>query len=133
MVGGLDEQKGELFLGKEALRRAGLDCEIVSLRDGAQAIEFLCGLDAVAHCPDCILLDLNLPKVRGDEVLKPIRQHPALACEPRLVWSSCLSTGTNGMLEESNLTHYVEKPLELRNFLAGLAKIPLLLTASLGR
>jgi CheY-like chemotaxis protein len=129
----IDDNQGDLFLVKEALRREGLDCEIVSLRDGAQAIEFLCGLDAVAHCPDCILLDLNLPKVRGDKVLKAIREHPALAGVPVLVWSSCLSTGTNGMLEESKLTHYVEKPLELRKFLAVGAKIRLLLLESLGR
>jgi two-component system, chemotaxis family, response regulator Rcp1 len=126
----IDDNQGDLFLVKEALRREGLDCEIVSLRDGAEAIEFLCGVDGVAHCPDCILLDFNLPKVRGDEVLKAIRERPHLADVPILVWSSSLSSGTNLMKDASSLTHFVEKPLELHKFLAVGAKIRSLLEGS---
>jgi CheY-like chemotaxis protein len=125
----IDDNQGDLFLVKEALRREGLDCEIVSLRDGAQAIDFLCGSDGVAHCPDCILLDFNLPKVRGDDVLKAIRERPHLAGVPILVWSSSLSSGANLMKDESRLTHFIEKPLELHKFLAVGAMIRSLLEA----
>jgi chemotaxis family two-component system response regulator Rcp1 len=123
----IDDNEADLFLVKEALRREGLDCEIVSLTDGAQAIAFLCGVDAGANRPDCIVLDLNLPKVTGDQVLKAIREHPPMADVPILVWSSSLRTDTDILKEQSGPALFVEKPTELREFLAIGAKIRSLL------
>jgi CheY-like chemotaxis protein len=123
----IDDNLGDLFLVKEAIRREGLDCNVVSLRDGAQAIMFLCGPEAVSNRPDCILLDINLPKVRGDEVLKAIREHPNLASVPVLVWSSSLSSETQAMRGQAGVTHFIEKSIELHEFLAVGAKIRSLL------
>lgn len=123
----VDDNEADLFLVKEALRREGLDCEIVSLADGAQAIEYLCGPAAVAARPHCIVLDLNLPKVRGDLVLKAIREHPPLADVPILVWSSSLRTDTDSVTAQSGPTLFIEKPSDLHEFLAIGGKIRSLL------
>ncbi len=123
----VDDSEADLFLVKEALRREGLDCEIVSLADGAQAIDYLVGPGAVAARPDCIVLDLNLPKVRGDLVLKAIREHPPLADVPILVWSSSLRTDTDSIIGHAGPTLFIEKPTDLREFLAIGAKIRSLL------
>ena len=122
----IDDNDADLFLIKEALRRESLDCEIVSLTDGEQAIGYLCGPGAIADRPDCIVLDLNLPKIRGDEVLKAIRQHPPTANVPILVWSSSLRTDT-GVRDHSGPAVFVEKPSDLHEFLAIGAKIRSLL------
>ena len=123
----IDDNLGDLFLVKEAIRREGLDCEIVSIRDGEQAIAVLCGPEAAGNRPDCILLDINLPKVRGDLVLQAIRQQPHLANVPVLVWSSSLSAEAKAMKGQSDLTQFIEKSLELHEFLAVGAKIRSLL------
>ena len=123
----IDDNEADLFLVKEALRREGLDCDIISITDGAQAIAFLCGPDTAAHCPDCIVLDINLPKVGGDQVLKTIREHAAVANVPILVWSSSLRTETDGLKDHSKLAIFMEKPTDLREFLGVGARIRALL------
>jgi CheY-like chemotaxis protein len=123
----IDDNEADLFLIKEALRRESLDCEIVSLTDGAQAIAYLCSPGAVAERPDCIVLDLNLPKVRGDQVLKAIREHPPMADVPILVWSSSLGTEAGSVRDQSGPALFIEKPSDLREFLAIGAKIRSLL------
>ena len=123
----IDDNEADLFLIKEALRRESLDCEIVSLTDGEQAIAYLCGPGAVANRPDCIVLDLNLPKIRGDEVLKAIREHPPMADVPILVWSSSLRTEAGSVKGQSGRALYIEKPSDLREFLAIGGKIRSLL------
>src|ERR1700676_887323 len=114
----VDDNEADLFLVKEAIRREGLDCEIVSLADGALAIDYLCGAGAVDARPDCIVLDLNLPKVRGDLVLRAIREHPPLADVPILVWSSSLGTESDSVIGHFGPTLFIEKPTDLHEFLA---------------
>jgi CheY-like chemotaxis protein len=128
----IDDNEADLFLVKEAIRREGLDCEILSLTDGAQAIAFLCGPGAVANRPDCIVLDINLPKIRGDRVLKAIREHPPMAAVPILVWSSSLRPETDGLMDYSGVL-FIEKPADLREFLAIGAKIRALLEGTAQR
>jgi CheY-like chemotaxis protein len=128
----IDDSEADLFLVKEALRREGLDCDIVSITDGAQAIAFLCGPDAPT-CPDCILLDINLPKVGGDQVLRTIREHAPTADVPILVWSSSLRTETDSLKDQTGPAIFMEKPTELREFLAIGAKIRALLDGSAQR
>jgi CheY-like chemotaxis protein len=113
----IDDNEADLFLVKEALRREGLDCDVISITDGAQAIAFLCGTGADANCPDCIVLDINLPKVGGDQVLKTIREHPPVADVPILVWSSSLRTETEDLKDRSGAAIFMEKPTDLREFL----------------
>jgi len=129
----IDDSEADLFLVKEALRREGLDCDIVSITDGAQAIAFLCGPGTAANCPDCILLDINLPKVGGDQVLRTIREHAPTADVPILVWSSSLRTETDSLKDQTGPAIFMEKPTELREFLAIGAKIRGLLDGSAQR
>jgi CheY-like chemotaxis protein len=123
----IDDNEADLFLVKEALRREDLECEVLSLTDGAQAIAFLCGAEAAADRPDCIVLDINLPKVRGDEVLKAIREHPAIAKIPILVWSSSLRTENDDLRVNAGRVIFMEKPTDLREFLSIGARIRSLL------
>ena len=61
----IDDNEADVFLLKEALRREGLDCDLVWLTDGAEGLAYLSDKDAAANSPDCILLDVNLPGVNG--------------------------------------------------------------------
>jgi CheY-like chemotaxis protein len=123
----IDDNEADLYLIKEALRREGLDCDVISITDGAQAIAFLCGPAADANCPDCILLDINLPKVGGDQILKTIRKHASIAEVPILVWSSSLRTETDDLRDQAGPAIFMEKPTDLHEFLGIGAKIRSLL------
>lgn len=122
----IDDNEGDVFLLGEALRREGLDCEIALANNGADGISILCGADAPAERPDCILLDLNLPKISGSRVLQTIREHPHLARVPVLVLGAPqnldpIETSRDG------LTFFFTKSSNLHEFLAVGAKIRSLL------
>jgi chemotaxis family two-component system response regulator Rcp1 len=123
----IDDNEADLYLIREALRREGLDCDILSITDGAEAIAFLCGPASETNCPDFIVLDINLPKVGGDQVLKAIRKHAPTADVPILVWSSSLRTETDGLKDLSGPAIFMEKPTDLREFLGIGARIRSLL------
>ena len=118
----IDDNEADVFLLKEALRREGLDCDLVWLTDGAEGLAYLCDQDAAANSPDCILLDVNLPGIPADHVLRTIREHPNLANTPVLVWSS-KSQAAAPITDQSNHTFFFEKSPSLREFLAIGAKI----------
>ncbi len=72
----VEDSNSDVFLIREALRTASVSAEIQVVSDGEKAIRFFDELDAdeQAPCPILILLDLNLPKRTGAEVLQHIRK-----------------------------------------------------------
>jgi chemotaxis family two-component system response regulator Rcp1 len=131
----IDDNEGDVFLLREALRREGLDCEIVLANNGADGISILCAADAPADRPDCILLDLNLPKVSGNRVLQAVRERPGLAGIPVLVLGTPQSLDRLDTSRPDNSTFFFAKSSSLHEFLAIGAKIRSLLqkTAAAGQ
>ncbi|MBD1849778.1 response regulator [Leptolyngbya sp. FACHB-711] len=79
----VEDNRGDIRLIQEALKSTGVDCDVVVARDGVEAMEYL-QQDQVIH-PDLILLDLNLPKKDGREVLAEIKANPSLKHIPVVV------------------------------------------------
>lgn len=79
----VEDNRGDIRLIQEALKSTGVDCDVVVARDGVEAMEYL-QQDQVIH-PDLILLDLNLPKKDGREVLAEIKANPSLRHIPVVV------------------------------------------------
>lgn len=76
------------------------------------------GLDlARQHIPDLILLDLHLPDIPGDEVLRRLRTNPATSEIPVVVLSADATPGQIAKLRAAGIKHYLTKPLNLREFL----------------
>ena len=71
----IEDNRGDIRLIQEALKSAGTPCEVVVARDGVEAMAYLRGEGDFeqAVLPDLILLDLNLPKKDGREVLAEIK------------------------------------------------------------
>jgi two-component system, response regulator len=73
----VEDNDADVFLTKRALSKANIQNDLVIARDGVEAIKYLIGGDKASSegksCPILILLDLNLPKINGLEVLKRIR------------------------------------------------------------
>ena len=72
----VEDNRADLFLLREALTAAGVEDELHIVPDGESAISFIDQIDADSgsSCPVLVMLDLNLPKKSGREVLQHMRQ-----------------------------------------------------------
>src|SRR5258708_24904018 len=77
-----EDNPGDVLLFQEALRGRNLRFELAVARDGPQAIAMVRDMAATGPRPHLIVLDVNLPKLNGDEVLRQIRLEPGLAGIP---------------------------------------------------
>jgi two-component system, chemotaxis family, response regulator Rcp1 len=78
----IEDNRGDIRLIQEALKSTATECDVIVARDGVEAMQILQTQDP---CPDLILLDLNLPKKDGREVLAEIKADPLLKHIPVVV------------------------------------------------
>jgi len=102
----------------EALRSGDVPCRISLVRDGEEAMEFLFrkGMYRRAPQPDLILLDLNLPKKSGREVLAEVRADERLARVPVVVLTSSRTHQEILQAENLHVESYLTKPVDLPQF-----------------
>ena len=83
----IEDNRGDIRLIQEALKNTTVQCQVAIARDGMEAMAYLRqdGEYANAVRPDLILLDLNMPKKDGREVLAEIKADPALKHIPVIV------------------------------------------------
>ena len=112
----VDDEAPLRELLERSFRREGHD--VVAVPDGEQALEFLRGegRHAGASRPDLILLDLNLPRKNGLEVLEEIRADPVLRRKPVIMLTTSSSARDVAAAYDRGVNCYVVKPLELDDF-----------------
>jgi two-component system, chemotaxis family, response regulator Rcp1 len=114
----VEDNPGDVRLTKEALKDAKVLNEIYVAKDGVEAMEFLHkqGPFAEAPTPDMILLDLNLPRKDGREVLAEIKKDPTLKHIPVIVLTT--SKADEDIIKTYNLhaNAYITKPVDLNRF-----------------
>lgn len=83
----VEDNRGDIRLIQEALKTSSVQCDVAIARDGMAAMAYLCQTGEYANAvrPDLILLDLNLPKKDGREVLAEIKSDPTLRHIPVVV------------------------------------------------
>lgn len=115
----VEDNPGDVRLTKEALKEAKVRNEIYVAMDGEEALAFLHkqGKFADVKHPDVILLDLNLPRKSGLEVLKEVKSDPGLMRIPIVVITS--SKAEQDIVKSYNLhaNCFVTKPVDLNQFL----------------
>jgi CheY-like chemotaxis protein len=115
----VEDSSGDVRLTKEALKEGKVLNNLFVAKDGVEAIEFLrhAGQFANAVRPDLILLDLNLPRKSGIEVLEEIKSDPSLKRIPVVILT--VSTADEGIIKSYNLhaNCYIKKPVELGPFM----------------
>ncbi len=114
----VDDSAGDVRLTREAFKSASVQIRLCVARDGVEAMNFLLRLEEHANAPrpDVILLDLNLPKKDGREVLKEIKESPTLKTIPVLILTTSASDAD---VVRSYLLHancYITKPVDLDGF-----------------
>lgn len=109
----------------EALKHEGMPCRVSLVRDGEEAMRFLRheGVFAKTPSPDLILLDIELPKKNGHQVLIEIRSDEALKNIPVLVMTA--STVHQALLEAQNLRvdAFMNKPIGFDQFIAAVKSL----------
>jgi len=115
----VEDNPGDVRLTREALKDARVRNNLHVAMDGVEALAFLRkqGKHVTAARPDLILLDLNLPKKNGREVLEEIKQDSALQHIPVVILTT--SQAEQDVLESYRLraNAYVTKPVDLEQFL----------------
>jgi len=113
----VEDNAGDARLMKEVLNESHLPYRLSVVSDGVEAIAFLkqVAVYADASRPDLILLDLNLPRKNGLEVLDEIKSYPHLSTIPVLVLTNLEKIG---LFNPDNLLAdgFVSKPSELNDF-----------------
>lgn len=115
----IEDNEGDIILTLEALREARIDNEIDVVRDGEQAMQFLNKEYPFndAETPDLVLLDINLPRIDGKEVLVRIKTDPVLKVIPVVMLTT--SDSEKDILEAytNHANCYITKPVGFRNFM----------------
>jgi CheY-like chemotaxis protein len=115
----VEDSPDDADLTIDALREGKVRNRITHVEDGVEAMAYLRrqGKHAAAPRPDLVLLDLNLPRKNGREVLAEIKQDPALRRIPVVVMTS--SDDEKDILAAYNLhvNCYVTKPVDLDQFI----------------
>jgi two-component system, chemotaxis family, response regulator Rcp1 len=115
----VEDSPGDVRLTREAFKDAKVHVNLHVASDGADAMAFLGreGKHANAPRPDLILLDLNLPKKDGREVLKEVKESPALKSIPVVVLTTSDSEADVLRSYELHANCYITKPVGLEGFL----------------
>jgi len=112
----VEDHDPDVFLIKEALASQCIPYALTHFRDSEEAVRWLCN-DVLAFVPDLILLDLNMPRIPGIEVLKRIRETARLAEVPVAILTSSHSPLDRREAEIAGASVYVSKPAMLDDFL----------------
>jgi CheY-like chemotaxis protein len=116
----VDDNPADIDLMSEALTQTRRPFHVNVVSDGAEAISFLRRLGKYGAAPaaDLVVLDLNLPRKDGREVLSDVRADPALAKIPVVVFTTSQANSDITRTYELGANCYLRKPGNLPDFLA---------------
>lgn len=115
----VEDSPGDVLLTKEALREAKVATDLSVVGDGEAAMAFLRreGEHAEAPRPDLVLLDLNLPRKDGREVLEEVKNDPDLKRIPVIVLTTSSAEEDIVAAYDQHANSYIRKPVDLDKFL----------------
>jgi len=115
----IEDNAGDARLAREALRDAKVRNHLSWMPDGVEALAFLRreGRHAAAPRPDLILLDLNLPRKDGREVLSELKADPGLKRIPVVILTTSQAEEDVLRAYHLNANCYISKPVDLDQFM----------------
>jgi chemotaxis family two-component system response regulator Rcp1 len=113
----IEDNDADASLIQNALSTSEIDCEVIRFRDGEEALRML--LEEDAQVPDVILLDLNIPKHDGLDVLRRIRNTPRLTYTPVGILTGSQMANDRTRASIIGATCYVQKPASYDEYVRG--------------
>lgn len=120
----VEDNPDDAELTRIAFAEAGVDYRLHVVGDGVQALAYLRGCSAL-ELPSLVLLDLNLPKLDGREVLEAIRADPATRSLPVVVLTTSAEPFDVDKVYELGANSYIQKPVEFERFVEVVRQIGL--------
>ncbi len=121
----VEDNEGDIVLTTEALDEGKINNSLSVVRDGWEAIQYLEQKEGYeeAQKPDLILLDINLPKINGHDVLKHIKNHDKLKHIPVIMLTTSSDETDVIKSYENHSNCYITKPVDINNFLEVISSI----------
>ena len=115
----VEDNQADVFLIREAIARADVGATVHVIFDGQQAMRFFDAADAGDHppVPALVLLDLNLPKNNGEEVLSHLRRSPKCGATNVLILTSSDSVQDRKAVNALGARGYFRKPSDYDQFM----------------
>jgi two-component system response regulator len=117
----VEDNEDDIFLTKRALKKANISNDLVIVRDGKEALDYLFALKSNSgvngsSCPVLILLDLKLPKIDGLEVLKRIRNDQRTCMCPVVILTSSREESDIVTGYKLGANSFIRKPVDFEQF-----------------
>lgn len=121
----IEDNPGDIRLTQEAFKESSVPVLIEVINDGEEAVAYLhkSGSYADKLTPDLILLDLNLPKKDGREVLRELKADPVLKTIPVIILSTSNAESDILLCYQSYVNCYINKPVDFDHFFEIIRKI----------
>ncbi len=119
----VEDNEGDIVLTKEAFEERNIINEMSVVKDGKEAISFLLreGIYERAKTPDLVLLDINLPKKSGHEVLEFIKNHDDLKHIPVIMLTTSSSHSDIRKSYRNHANCFITKPIEVSDFIKAIS------------
>lgn len=113
----VEDNEGDILLTKEALQDFRFPINLTVKKDGNEAILYLMNLSKKdSSLPDLVLLDINLPKKNGHEVLQSVKNHPDLKHIPIIILTTSSSDKDIFSAYQEHCNSYIIKPVDVNDF-----------------
>jgi len=115
----IEDNSSDVFLLERALKKQNLQFELLHLLSGSDGLAFIRGQGTYADAPipDLILMDLNLSKYTGADLLREIRSSRRLDGVLVCVWSSSRSQRDETLLKDLGVSLFISKPTGVTQFM----------------
>jgi CheY-like chemotaxis protein len=115
----IEDSSADVYIVRESLRKHLKDFDLQVVNDGEKAFKLIeaADLDASVPCPSLMLLDLNLPKRSGHEILRRMRESPRCGHVPVVILTSSDSPSDRAETARLGATAYFRKPPDLEEFM----------------
>ena len=115
----IEDHAPDVYLLQAALRKSQVEFDLIRFEDGELALLALRkqGPDAL-ELPDLVILDLNVPRIDGMDVLRAIRKDPAMAKVPVAILTSSPAPKDKMDAMEAGADRFITKPGDLKSFVA---------------
>src|SRR5579863_1004142 len=119
----VEDNEGDILLTTEAFEESKIVNKIIPLKDGKQAIDFFESIKKQEEVPHIVLLDINLPKVSGHEVLTYIKSSEKYKSIPVIMLTT--SSAEKDILQcyKNHVNCYITKPIDVSDFMKAITKI----------
>ena len=119
----VEDNEGDIILTMEAFEESKIVNKITAIKDGKEAINYFEALTKKDEMPHLVLLDINLPKVSGHEVLMYIKNNEKFKSIPVIMLTTSSSEKDILQSYKNHVNCYITKPIDVADFMKAIMKI----------